>query len=139
NRKWVGTANGVWLISEDGEKVIYRFSEDNSPLPSNQIRRINIDPVTGDVYISTSKGLVSFRSTATEGKEAIEDPLLVYPNPVPPGFSGMIAVRGLTENADVRITDISGQLVYRTKAFGGQAVWNGRDYTGHKVQSGVYL
>lgn len=139
NRKWIGTTNGVWLLSEDGEKIVYRFNEENSPLPSNTIERINIDPVTGDVYISTDKGLVSFRSTATEGHEANDDKLFVYPNPVPSGFNGMIAVRGIAENADVRFTDISGQLVYRTKALGGQAVWNGKDYNGRKVQSGVYL
>lgn len=139
NRKWVGTANGVWLLSEDGEKEIYRFTAANSPLPDNYIQRINIDPVTGDVYFSTAKGIASFRSTATEGGSENEKPLLIYPNPVPSGFNGMIAVRGVADGADVRFTDISGQLVYRTTAFGGQAVWNGKDYTGHKVQSGVYL
>lgn len=139
NRKWIGTSNGVWLLSEDAESIVYRFNEDNSPLPSNAIQRINIDPVTGDVYFSTDKGLIAFRSTATEGKKANDDKLFIYPNPVPSGFEGMIAVRGVAENADVRFTDISGQLVYRTKAFGGQAVWNGKDYTGRKVQSGVYL
>jgi ligand-binding sensor domain-containing protein len=139
NRKWIGTSNGAWLLSEDAESIVYRFNEDNSPLPSNTIQRINIDPVTGDVYFSTDKGLIAFRSTATEGKEANDDKLFIYPNPVPSGFEGMIAVRGVAENADVRFTDISGQLVYRTKALGGQAVWNGKDYTGRKVQSGVYL
>lgn len=139
NRKWVGTANGAWLLSEDGEKEIYRFTAANSPLPDNYIQRINIDPVTGDIYFSTAKGLVSFRSTATEGTSENEKPLLIYPNPVPSGYNGMIAVRGVADGADVRFTDISGQLVYRTTAFGGQAVWNGKDYTGHKVQSGVYL
>lgn len=141
NRKWVGTGNGVWLLNTDGEdiKTIYRFTTDNSPLPSNQIQRINIDPVTGDVYISTDKGFVAFRSTATEASETSNSGLLVYPNPVPSGYEGMIAVRGVPENADVRFTDITGKLVYKTHAFGGQAVWNGKDYTGHKVQSGVYL
>jgi len=139
NRKWIGTSNGVWLISADAEDIIYRFTAENSPLPSNEIYRINIDPVTGDVYFSTDKGLVAFRSTATEGTAANSDPLLIYPNPVPSGFSGTIAIRGVAENADVRITDISGQLVYRTNALGGQAVWSGLDYTGHRVQTGVYL
>lgn len=139
NRKWVGTTNGVWLISDDAEKTLYRFTAENSPLPSDNIERINIDPVTGDVYFSTDRGLVSFRGTATEGQAEHEESLFVYPNPVPSGYQGMIAVRGIAENADVRFTDISGQLVYRTTALGGQAVWNGKDYTGRKAQSGVYL
>lgn len=138
NRKWVGTTNGVWLVSEDGNKIIYRFTAENSPLPSNTVQKIAVDPVTGDVYIGTTAGLVSFRSTATDGNPA-EENLVSFPNPVPSGYSGTIAISGLTENADVRITDISGQLIFRTKALGGQAVWNGLDYTGRRPQSGVYL
>jgi len=139
NRKWIGTTNGVWLVSDDAEKTIFRFTEDNSPLPSNNIERINIDPVNGDVYISTNKGLIAYRSIATEAGEKQADQLFIYPNPVPSNYGGMIAIRGFAENSDVRITDISGQLVYRTKANGGQAVWDGKDYTGRKAQSGVYL
>lgn len=138
NRKWIGTNNGVWLISADGDKIISRFTEDNSPLPSNIIMKITIDPVTGDVYIGTEQGLVSYRGTATDGGKENTD-VKVFPNPIKSGYSGTIAINGLVENADVRITDISGQLIYRTKALGGQAVWNGLDYTGRRPQSGVYL
>jgi ligand-binding sensor domain-containing protein len=138
NRKWVGTANGVWLLSSDASKILLRFTVDNSPLPSNVIQKISIDPVTGDVYIGTDQGLVSYKSTATEGITANQN-VTVYPNPVTSGYKGTIAINGLVNNADVRITDMSGQLVYRTTALGGQAIWNGTDYTGHRPQSGVYL
>jgi ligand-binding sensor domain-containing protein len=138
NRKWVGTDDGVWLLSPDAGSIVYRFTVDNSPLPSNRIQKISIDGITGEVYIGTEQGLMSFRSTATEGGTSNEN-VLVFPNPVPSGFSGTIAIKGLVANADVRITDINGQLVYRTKALGGQAVWNGLDYKGHRPQSGVYL
>lgn len=138
NRKWVGTDDGVWLLSPDAQKIVYRFTVDNSPLPSNVIRKISIDKVTGDVYIGTLDGLVSFRSTATEGGESNKD-VKVFPNPVNRDYAGTIAIKGLATNADVRITDINGQLVYKTKAYGGQAVWDGKDYKGRKPQSGVYL
>lgn len=138
NRKWVGTDNGVWLLSPDANSIISRFTVDNSPLPTNVIRKIAIDQVTGDVYIGTDVGLVSFHGTATEGGTA-NDNVSIFPNPVPGNFTGTIAIRGLVENADVRITDINGQMVFRTKALGGQAVWNGKDYKGHRPQSGVYL
>lgn len=138
NRKWIGTNNGVWLISESGDEILERFTEDDSPLPSNIITKITIDHSTGDVYIGTEKGLMSYRGTATQGGTTNTD-LLVYPNPVESGYKGTIAIKGFVENADVRITDISGQLVYRTTAHGGQAVWNGLDYTGRRPQSGVYL
>jgi len=138
NRKWVGTDNGVWLLSPDASKIIYRFTADNSPLPSNVVQKIAVDDVTGDVYIGTIDGLVSYHSTATEGGTSNEN-VLVYPDPVPSGYKGTIAIKGLVANADVRITDIDGQLVYRTKALGGQAVWNGLDYKGHRPQTGIYL
>ncbi len=138
NRKWVGTDNGVWLLSADASKIIFQFTQSNSPLPSNYIQAISIDQVTGDVYIGTDRGLVSFRSTATEGGTTNSN-VTIFPDPVPSGYTGTIAIKGLVANADVRITDISGNLVYRTTALGGQAVWNGVDYKGHRPQSGVYL
>ncbi|MBX2907563.1 MAG: hypothetical protein KF744_16075 [Taibaiella sp.] len=138
NRKWVGTDDGVWLLSPDASKIVSRFTVENSPLPSNRIVIISIDQQTGEVYIGTEGGLVSYRGTSTEGGTSNKD-VLCFPNPVPSGYGGTIAIRGLVDNADVRITDISGQLVYRTKAFGGQAVWNGVDYTGRRPQSGVYM
>ena len=138
NRKWVGLDDGVWLLSADASKIVYNFTAENSPLPSNHIEKVAIDPVTGVVYIGTDMGLVSFRGTATEGGTT-NDNVLTFPNPVPSGYTGTIAIKGLVANADVRITDIDGQLVYKTKALGGQAVWNGLDYTGHRPQSGVYL
>jgi len=138
DRKWVATANGVWLISPDGEKIIYQFTESNSPLLSDDVKKIAIDGKTGEVYFATKNGICSFRSTATEGAGKNEN-VLVFPNPVPPGYNGSIAIRGLVNNAIVKITEMDGRLVYQTRALGGQAVWDGRDYKGKKVSSGVYL
>lgn len=138
DRKWVGTKNGVWLLSPDGSKIIYRFTAENSPLLANDVKRIAIDPDTGEVFISTLSGICSFRSTATEGT-AVNENVLVFPNPVPPGYNGTIAIRGLTENALVKIAELNGRLVYQTRALGGQAIWNGRNYRGEKIASGVYL
>lgn len=138
NRKWVGTRNGVWLISADGEKVIQRFTTDNSPLLSNEIIRIVIDPQSGEVFFSTFNGICSYRSTATEANEN-KDKVLVFPSPVPAGYEGMIGIRGLPENSVVKITELNGRLVYQTRSLGGQAVWNGRDYRNQRVSSGVYL
>lgn len=138
DRKWVATKNGVWLISADGEKVIERFTEDNSPLLSNDVRKIAINSHSGEVYFVTAKGICSFRGTATEAEQTNSN-LLVFPNPVPPGYSGTIAIRGVAENAVVKITELDGRLVYQTKALGGQVVWDGKDYKGRKISSGVYL
>ncbi len=138
NRKWIGTTNGIWLLSADGEKIILRFTAQNSPLQSNNINSISIDPKTGEVFFATVGGLSSYRSTATDSK-VNNNPLLIFPNPVPPGYNGTIAISGVPQNAIVKITALDGSLVYQTRALGAQAVWNGRDYRGRKISSGVYL
>ncbi len=138
DRKWVATKNGVFLISASGEKVIYQFTENNSPLLSSDVKKITIDGKTGEVYFATQKGICSFRSTATEGGETNEY-VLVFPNPVPAGYAGTIGIRGLVNNAIVKITELDGRLVYQTRALGGQAVWDGRNYKGQRISSGVYL
>ena len=62
-----------------------------------------------------------------------------YPNPIKPNFIGDISIKGLAENVNVKITDISGNLVAETSSNGGFATWNGRNFSGSKVATGVYL
>jgi len=139
NQKWVGTTTGVFVISSDGEELIAKFNTENSPLFDNVITDIAIDPTSGEVFIGTSEGIVSYRGEATEGGVIHKPNALVFPNPVRPEYQGPIAIKGLARDSDVKITDINGQLVYETQALGGQAIWDGRDYTGRKAATGVYL
>ena len=138
DRKWIGTKTGAWLISADGDKTIYHFTEENSSLLSNDVKRIAIDPGSGEVFFATANGICSYRGTATAGGSTNEH-VLVFPNPVPPAYNGTIAIRGLVNNAIVKITELDGRLVYQTRVNGGQAVWNGLDYRGRKISTGVYL
>lgn len=139
NRKWVGTTNGVWLISADGKDELLRFDADNSPLPSNFITDIKVDNETGVVYISTEGGLISYQGDAITGAIDTKPDALVYPNPVKPEYSGPIAIKGLVDDAYVKITDAAGILVYQGKANGGQMIWDGKGYSGAKAASGVYF
>lgn len=138
DRKWVGTTNGVWLLNATADTVINRFTSANSPLPGNDVKNISIDPQTGEVFFQTTNGIASYRGTATEGDRR-NSQVLVFPNPVPHGYNGQIAIRGLVENAFVKITELNGRLLYQTRALGGQAVWNGRDARANAVATGVYL
>lgn len=139
NRKWVGTENaGVFLFSADGQEQLQHFTTSNSPLFSNNIYAITIDGKTGQVYIGTDKGLISYQSDAVEGKESCTD-VEVYPNPVSSGYAGPIAIKGVPENGTVKITDASGNLVFETQALGGQAVWYGNNLKGERASTGVYL
>ncbi len=138
DRKWVGTTNGVWLISADGTQQLLNFNTTNSPLPNNSITDIAIDPKTGEVWIGTADGLVSYQGDAILGNTT-KGTALVYPNPVRSDYTGPIAIKGLVENAYVKITDASGILVYQGSANGGQMIWNGEGYNGNKVSSGIYM
>ncbi|MBO6762800.1 MAG: T9SS type A sorting domain-containing protein [Roseivirga sp.] len=139
NRKWFGTrSNGIWLFSETGEELIYHFTINNSPLPSNNILSLAIEPVSGEVLITTDKGAISFRSDATIGTDEHQN-VKVYPNPVAPSFTGQIVIEGLVNNAQLKITDVSGKLVKEVQANGSTAIWNARDLNNARVKSGVYL
>ncbi len=139
NRKWIGTNSGVYLLSPDGREQIFRFDEGNSPLLNNTVRAITIRQADGTVYFGTESGIISYRGDATEGGEVNKEELEIFPNPVTPDYRGPIAIRGLARDATVKITDVSGKLVFETQAEGGQVTWDGRDYTGREARSGVYL
>lgn len=138
NRKWVATSNGAFLIDARGEKVLEQFTAENSSLLSNEVLQVAVDGKYGEVYFSTDKGICSYRSDATAAEES-EEGLLVFPNPVPPGYNGTVGIRGLRDRSFVKITELDGRLVYQTRSLGGQATWNGTDYSGRKVSSGTYL
>ncbi|MCX6182987.1 MAG: T9SS type A sorting domain-containing protein [Bacteroidetes bacterium] len=138
NKKWFGTeGSGVFQLSEDGSKQLQHFTKENSALISDNILDIAIDDVTGEVFFGTDRGIVSYRGTATEGED-YNGIVYAYPNPVTHDFTGTIGIKGLVKNAFVKITDITGTLVYETRAEGGQATWDGKR-NGERVQTGVYL
>lgn len=139
NRKWLGTENsGVYLVSKDGTEEINHFTENNSPLLSNKINDISINQESGEVFFATDKGLISYRGSATMGSDEYRD-VYVYPNPVRENYTGEITIRGLVSDVNVKITDISGNIVYETRAEGGQATWDGKNFSGSRVSTGVYL
>lgn len=139
NRKWFGTErSGAFLMSEDGKTQIHSFNFYNSPLFSDNVVSIAINKESGEVFFGTDKGIVSFRGQATEGKDDYNN-VYVFPNPVRENYEGDIIITGLIENSEIKITDVSGNLVYATKSLGGQAVWNGKNFSGQKVHTGVYL
>lgn len=139
NNKWFGTeTGGLFYTSDDGIDEIYHFTKENSPLPSNRIVDVEVEDETGVVYIATDLGVVTFNGTATGGLDQMDE-ISVYPNPVRPGYEGPIAIRGLVTDAQVKITDVSGNLVFETRANGGQAIWMGTDLDGRRVATGVYL
>lgn len=139
NRKWMGTLNsGAFLIAESNSELVKNFNSANSPLPSDNVRSIATDGETGEVWFGTTKGLVTLRETGTTGSDNM-DKVYAYPNPVRENFTGNVTITGLARDSNVKITDVSGNLVYETKSTGGDATWDMITYNGQKVSTGVYL
>ncbi len=138
NRKWIGTNNGLFLVSADGRKTIHYFNETNSPLLANYVRSITINPDNGDVFIGTEKGICTYRGEATTTSDNTPAPY-VYPNPVRHEYTGPIAFAGIPNNCNVKITDESGNLVFETTALGGQATWDGNLTNGQRAATGIYF
>lgn len=139
NRKWFGTANsGIILLSEDGLTILEQWTMENSPLISNNIIDMEINQETGEMFIITDQGLISYRTDATYEDPNYSD-VQVFPNPARPDFDGVITIQGIKFNSDVKITDAAGNLVYQTTSNGGTATWDRRTLTGELVRTGVYL
>jgi len=139
NQKWIGTGSqGVFLINDDGTQTILNFNTDNSPILSNTINSIAVNQQTGEVFFGTNYGIISYQSGITSGSKPFSD-VAVYPNPVRPDFNDKVTITGLVNNANIKITDINGHLIYQARAVGNQLVWNCRHSNGSRVATGVYL
>jgi hypothetical protein len=139
NRKWFGTRNGIFVQSADGSEQILHITKENSPLLDNQVYTLKFDGTTGLMYVGSIQGIQAYQTETFGSLKTHSSNVYTFPNPVRPGYEGTISIRGLGRDATVKITDINGVLVYQTKALGGQANWDGRDYSGRKAAPGVYL
>jgi len=139
NRKWIGTeSSGVYLMSENGQETIKQFTTKNSPLLSDDIISIAINPVSGEVFFGTSNGLVSYQGDANNANDAFKN-VHAYPNPVRENYDGIITITGLVKDTQVKITDLNGNLICQTISNGGIATWDGKNSNGKKVNTGIYL
>lgn len=136
DRKWIGSeTGGVWLFNEDVSEMIYHFTTKNSPLPSDKIIDVTVHEETGEVFIATDKGIVSFRADATESETDFSN-VKIFPNPIFPGFNGIVGISGLSDNTTVKITNVAGNLVFQTLSSGGTASW---DISRNNLKTGIYF
>lgn len=140
--KWVGTDNGVFVLSGDGSDSVAHFTTSNSPLIDNVISNIAIDTRNGEAYISTSKGISRVRSIYQEGASDYSK-IYVYPNPVIQNSDDamQVTITGLAGGSKVKIFTAAGRLVATIDGskLGSTVVWNGRDDNGKLLASGVYI
>ncbi len=139
NRKWLGTAgSGVFLVSAAGNEVLRSWNSNNSPLFSDSLSAVAVDNKSGEVWFGTSEGILSVRDLATSGGNGFSN-VYSFPNPVREDFDGSVTITGLMRDSQVKITDVSGNLVYETFSTGGQASWDMKTFNGRRVVTGVYL
>jgi ligand-binding sensor domain-containing protein len=139
NRKWIGTANsGVFLFTGQGDHLLHHFDSKNSPLFSDRVLSIAIDPQSGEVFFATDRGLISYICDATSCATDLKG-AYVWPNPLRETYEGGVTIDGLTEGTEIKITDVAGNLVYQTSPVGGRATWNAKNARGVRVSTGVYL
>jgi ligand-binding sensor domain-containing protein len=132
------SSSGAYLLSPDGTARIKNYNEQNSPILSNSIVSLAIDNKSGDIWFGTLKGVQSVRGDAITGEEKFTN-VYTFPNPVREDFTGNVTITGLMRDSQIRITDISGNLVYETVSDGGQATWDLKTYNSRRVATGVYL
>ena len=139
NRKWICTnGSGLFLVSAEGTTVISQFNTDNSPLLSDVVYRVCPDPYSNAVYVTTSNGMMIYRTNSTPGENSFSN-VVAYPNPVRPDYYGLITITGLMENSLVKIADASGNVVKQLKSVGGECTWDGTVDGAERVKSGVYF
>ncbi len=139
NRRWIASSDGLALFSADFIQKLADFNTQNSPLLSKSINGLTIEGRSGELFVATSQGMVSYRGTGTDATSTHSSLVKVFPNPVMPDFKGLIAIEGLAQNALFKVTDINGRLVFQGLAAGGTATWNALDYGGKRVSNGIYL
>lgn len=138
NRKWIATrSSGLYLVSENGDEILAVYDTSNSPLPTNAITGVHVDPGSNSVFVSTLSGLFEVASTSGPASEDYSE-VIAYPNPLTPDYSGLVTITGLMDNSAVKIVDSDMHLVYQTTSEGGMATWDGTNLAGVRVRTGVY-
>lgn len=139
NRKWIATqSNGVYLLNSNDSEILEHFTTESSPLPSDNIISLCIEPNNGVIYLGSDRGLMSYSTGVTSGADNFSN-VYVYPNPVRPEYTGVITIKGLKSNSRIKITDVKGNLIIEGTSLGGQYQWNGLNHKGRQVDTGVYL
>lgn len=140
NRKWIGTSeDGLYLVNEDGSRILGHYTPENSLLPSSTIFSIDIDRATNSVFVGTDMGVASFHPYQGHQSATSYDDVIVLPNPILPDYEGWITVEGLIDNSVVKITDVDGNIYSEGSSDGSTYVWDGRTSTGERVKTGTYL
>jgi ligand-binding sensor domain-containing protein len=139
---WVASKLGLYHVKPDGTTEI--FTEDNSPLLSNDLHALVLD-ASGGLWIGSVSGLNRLDLSGLS-VGATTQSLVVTPNPLRASGGATTAFRLVTAEgvayarSPLQIRDARGRLVaeLRTDAHGNTS-WNGNDINGRRCPGGVYF
>jgi len=141
NNKWLGTKQGVFVLSPDGTTLLNRYTVQNTDgkLLDDDIASLAIDGRTGTMYFGTERGLSTLNTPALEPQRSFSD-LVFYPNPMIVPSSSDLTIDGLIQNSLIKIITVQGSLVAEFRSPGGRvAYWDGRMSNGEYAGTGIYL
>lgn len=139
NQKWIGTtSDGLWLVNEQGSRVLAHYTAENSPLLSSSVYDLAYNATSGELYITTALGVVILTDVSIRGTNDMTS-LSVYPNPFVYDRHDRVIVEGLSERSTLFVITVDGVRVRRLDTAGGRVSWDGLDDRGQKLSSGIYL
>lgn len=137
-RKWFGTLGaGIVMTSADGTEILSSYNTSNSEITDDMVHAIAYNPQNNSMMISTGKGLCEVYMDAFSDGSSSD--VRAYPNPVRPGFLGLVTIDNLAEYSMVKIIDASGNVVKELgQATTGEITWDLTSNRHKRVNGGVY-
>jgi len=145
NNKWIGTStNGIYRLDKNNDLTAH-FRTDNSGIFSNTVFSVRYDPAEDVVWVGTDTGLNKFFLTGS-GEVTLDKSIHVFPNPFEIwGTNSYATFTNLKAQSKLKIYSFNGEAVnellaqQNTTANVATVIWNGSNYRGSAVASGVYF
>ena len=138
NRKWIASDNGIWVLNKNNSSLEFNFNTENSPIPSNKILDIVINNLSGEVFILSENGMVSYLTDASQASQDYSS-IKIFPNPISLKENQLLSFQNLLNNSIIKIMTLSGKVISNFKSNGGGASWNLLDMNNNLVSPGIYL
>jgi len=143
NNKWLGTSKGLVKLDTNNELNQIYTSENSGIFFKNSILSLKYDDIRDILWIGTDTGLNKFHVLKKDSGDS-GDMVHVYPNPFEIwGYNSKAVFNNLKPLKPVRIYNFSGELVNEIISDDNDeaatAVWNGNNFKGEFVGSGVYF
>jgi hypothetical protein len=138
---WVGTVNGIRVVNPGGG--VQDFDTSNSPLADDEVRAIRVDPVSGVVWIGTSRGMhrydPGYRPPLPPPVPELR--VTIYPNPAWLSAVGIgIRIDGNSTSYRGEVYDLNGRRLHRFFGVGNEGtVWDGHTEQGDLARPGIYF